>query len=249
MLLTTLYCSVELPPCSLISAHVCIFSSIYIPPFSVPHPLLLYSYFHALSLPQPSCLPPSIPPFHCPSSRFVLQLCQHSLSHSISFSGSMISCLPSTFTWPGVVRWDGQLTRFPAQSSLQIESSNTNLSTFYAFFLLVSSCSGFLLPPGPPVFLFFFSWSPLLLFYPNQQKRESERGKASPMTLFFFLSSLFTPPPLLFSASFTSPSLIQLPGRRDCLQRLLHSAWATILSRTTSPTVGVEVSDCVFRCL
>lgn len=51
----------------------------------------------------------STPPSLHPSFRFVLQLCQHSLSRSFSFSGSPISCLPSNFTWPGVVRRDRQL--------------------------------------------------------------------------------------------------------------------------------------------
>lgn len=75
------------------------------------------------------------------------------------------------------------------------------------------------LPALGPVCVFFFLGLPvfpLLLSHPIQQ----ERGKASPVTLFFslfsFQSSSPPPtPPLFLSASLNSPSLIQLPGRRD----------------------------------
>lgn len=85
--------------------------------------------------------------------RFVLQLCQHSLSRSISFSGSLISCLPSKFTWPGVM-WvwrDLQLLadHFIAQSSLPVESSLHKPMGFFFFTghysALFSTCSVFFL--------------------------------------------------------------------------------------------------------
>lgn len=99
----------------------------------------------------------------------------------------------------------------------KIESSYTNLYGFllWPLFLLsiLHACLFFIL--GLPVF-------PLLLLHPAMREREIV---TSPMTPFFFsllsFHSFFPspppppPPPLFLSASLNSPSLIQLPGRRD----------------------------------
>lgn len=78
--------------------------------------------------------PPSFPssfPSNA-SSRFVLQLCQHSLSGSISFSGSPISCLPSNFTWCGA-QGMASCRHLTAHSSLLIQSSLNILHLFVKF--------------------------------------------------------------------------------------------------------------------
>lgn len=172
-----------------------------------PHilPLLTHSFF----LSTPPCLHPF--------PRFVLQLCQHSLSRSISFSGSLISCLPSNFTWPGVM-WvwrDRQLLadHFIAQSSLPVESSLHKPMFFFLHWPLLCSLSYLLWV------LFFFSWfacfsPPPLSTHPARERQGRSRDPLLFSPLFSVLSSSSSSS-FSLSASLNSPSLIQLPGRRD----------------------------------
>ncbi len=201
----------------------------------------LYSHFFILST------PPSL----CPSFRFVLQLCQHSVSHSISFSGSLISCLPPNFTWPDVVLREGQLLA-DAFHSPDIPSNqillHKPLCFFYCLLFLLSS-----LPSWGPICFggFVVSWSACIFpssFFSPSNKRE--RGKTGPMNLFFSLrSSLFTPPPLLLTATLNSPLLIQLPRIRDSACSDCFTPYGpSHLKGTLTTKVGVKMSLYVSRC-
>nr|XP_033484499.1 uncharacterized protein LOC117258104 [Epinephelus lanceolatus] len=218
----------------LFPSHSCleIFCFLHIPIFTSVPSVLFHSFISiifpvflthclpllTLSFSQP--LPSSLPPSLRPSSRFVLQLCQHSLSRSISFSGSLISCLPSNFTWPGVVWRDGQLPadafHCPVITSNRILLHKALCFLYWPLFLLSfpparGSCDFFFLSS----LLVFF---PLLFLFPPHPVRERERqGKSRDPLLFSPLLSFHSssPPPLLLSATLNSPSLNQLPGRRD----------------------------------
>lgn len=130
----------------------------------------------------------------------------------------------------------------------KIESSYTNLYGFllWPLFLLsiLHAC----------LFLFL-----VCLFFPSsfciqQWERERERDSHKshdPLLLFSPLLSLL----LSFSSSSPFPLRILKLSIADSaprearlrLQRLLHSAWATIPIWITFTTVGVEVPQCVFR--
>lgn len=121
-----------------------VFPSILIFPVS-PHPL-----------PSLVSTPPSFFPI-CPSALSALTISLH------LFVGQ--SDQLSNFTWPGVVRWDGQLTRLAAQSSLPIESSYTKLFLYWPLFFAYLHQGSF--------FSFLVCLSPSS-FYP-QPLRERER--------------------------------------------------------------------------
>lgn len=129
----------------------------------------------------------------------------------------------------------------------KIESSYTNLYGFllWPLFLLsiLHAC------------LFFYSWSACFSPPPfassNERERDSHKSH-DPLLLFSPLLSLL----LSFSSS-SSPFPLRIlklsiadSAPREArlrLQRLLHSAWATIPIWITFTTVGVEVPQCVFR--
>lgn len=176
-----------LPPTSI--ASIWFYSSIYIIIF-----ILLSSpavSFVSLSLPQP--LPPSIPP----SDLSFSSVSTHNLTPSLAVRSAvflltlhgLVWCRGTGSCWP---------TRFTAQSSLQIESSHRNLVFFFylPLFLLSSTCTG-----SPP------------RRHPVRERQGKSRDPLLFTTLLsFHSSSSFSP---LLSATLNSPSLIQLPGRRD----------------------------------
>lgn len=248
--------------CFPISFYFTFLSFISLPfPFYLPNPsfillyfILLFTLFSLFSLRTASLYSRSFalptPPSPCPSSRFVLQLCQHSLSLSISFSGSLISCLPSNFTWPGVVRKDGQLPADTFHCPVITSKSNPLTQTSMVFFYGHYFYSQFYMH------VFFYSWSACFSPPPfassNERERERDSHKShDPLLLFSPLLSLL----LSFSSSSPFPLRILKLSIADSaprearlrLQRLLHSAWATIPIWITFTTVGVEVPQCVFR--
>lgn len=170
-------------PISSLRFHSLIYSVF---PAFFPHCLSLLT----LSFSQP--LPPSVP--------------LSDLSFS-SVSTHYLAPSPSLAVWSAVflltlhgLVWCGGmgscwLTHFSAQSSLQIESSYTNLCAFFYCWLFLLS----FLPALGHMFFFLF-WSacsfPSSLFTPSSKRERQIPWPSS------FLSSLFTPPPplLLFSS-------------------------------------------------
>lgn len=141
-----------------------------------------------------------------------------------------------------------RLTHFTAQSSLQnriLLHKPLWFSFMATIFTLNSTCMSF-----------FYSWSACFSPPPfassNERERERDSHKShDPLLLFSPLLSLL----LSFSSSSPFPLRILKLSIADSaprearlrLQRLLHSAWATIPIWITFTTVGVEVPQCVFR--
>lgn len=180
----------------------------YFPSFPCPLPL----FTPALSLSQPLPLPVPLP----------------DLSFS-SVSTHYLSPSPSLVVWSAVflltlhgLVWCARtgscrLTHFTAQSSLQnriLLHKPLWFSFMATIFTLNSTCMSF----------FFNSWSACFPPPPFASSNERERERQVPWPSSSFLSSPLLsfhsffpcpPPPLFLSASLNSPSLIQLPGRRD----------------------------------
>lgn len=152
--------------------------------------LHLLSHLSLFPSPNPS-LPLSDLSFSSVSTHYLApSLAVRSAVFLLTLHG-LVCCRGTGSCWP---------TRFTAQSSLQIESSHRNLCAFFysPLFLLSSTCTR-----SPPPFL----------PHPVRERQ----GKSCDPLLFATLPSFHSSSPFspLLSATLNSPSLIQLPGRRD----------------------------------